>query len=109
MTESLPSLLPVRLVVLEGKPARSLIRARLPANPAIAAREQDAPEGNCSEERGAEGSETEGQHARLGPHGVAVEGVDGVEDGGNGKCGKSVRGFRVGVGGCCAYKSLVGG
>jgi hypothetical protein len=46
----LPSLPLVRLVVLEREPTCSLVRTCLPANPAIAAREQNAPESNRSEE-----------------------------------------------------------
>jgi hypothetical protein len=46
----LPSLPLVRLVVLERKATRPLIRASLPANPTIAAGKQNAPESNRSEE-----------------------------------------------------------
>jgi hypothetical protein len=96
----LPSLPLLRLVVLEREPTRPLVSARLPADPAIAAREQKAPEGNRSQERGAQRAETEGQDTCLGPHSVAVEGVDGVEDGGDSERGQRVRGFRV-RSGCC--------
>ena len=50
----LPALLPVRLIVLEWIPACPLIRTRLPADPAITARKQNAPRRHRSQETRAE-------------------------------------------------------
>jgi hypothetical protein len=99
----LPALPLLRLIVLEWEPARPLIRTRLPANPAIAAGKQNAPECHRSKEGRAQRSEAERHDARLGPHGVAVEGIHGVEDGGDGESGERVGGLGVGVGGCDAW------
>lgn len=104
LLQHLPSLLLVRLSVLEREPTRPLVRTRLPADPAIAACEQNAPERNRSKETGAQGTEAEGQDTGLGPHGVAVEGVDGVKDGGYGERGQRVGGFGVGCGGRYAWE-----
>jgi len=43
-------LLTMRLGVLKGKPTRPFVRARLPTDPAITARKQDAPQRNQREE-----------------------------------------------------------
>jgi hypothetical protein len=58
-TKHLPSLPLLRLVVLEWEPTRPLVSTRLPANPAIAAREQNAPERNRSQERRTQRAEAE--------------------------------------------------
>jgi hypothetical protein len=86
----------VRLVVLERESARPLVRTCLPADPAIAAGKQNAPESNGGEEGGAQRSEAEGQNARLGPHSIAIEGIYGVEDRGYGESGESVGSFGIG-------------
>jgi hypothetical protein len=98
----LPPLPLLRLSILERKPTRPLIRARLATNPSIAAREQNTPKRNRSQERRAQRAQAERQHPRLRPHRVAVEGVDGVENRRNGKCGEGVGSFGVCVGCCCA-------
>ena len=51
-----------------------LVRAGLTANAAIAAREQDTPQRDSAEESAANCTQSEAEHARLGPHGVSVEG-----------------------------------
>lgn len=94
--QRLPPLLLLRLSILERKPTRPLIRTRLPANPTIAARKQNAPERHGREERAAQGAEAEAHDAGLRPHGVAVEGVDGVEDCGDGESRECVGGFGIG-------------
>lgn len=83
---NLPSLPLVRLSVLEWEPTCPLIRTRLPANPAIAASKQNTPQRNCSQKAGAKRTQAKGHDSSLGPHGVPVEGVDGVEHGGYGEC-----------------------
>jgi hypothetical protein len=93
---NLSALLLVCLIVLERETTRPLIGTRLPADPAIAACKQDAPEGDGGEECGAKSAESEGEDTSLGPEGVAVESVYGVEDRGDGERGDCVGSFRVG-------------
>jgi hypothetical protein len=106
----LPALPLLCLSVLEREPTRPLIRTRLPADPTIAAGKQNAPERHRSKEGRAQRSKAEGHDARLGPHGVAVEGIYGVEDGGYRERGECIGSFGVGVGRCdaCTNKSLFG-
>lgn len=96
----LPPLPLARLAILKREPTRPLIRARLPANPTIAARKQNAPERHGSQKRAAQRTQAEAKHARLGPQSVAVECAHGVQDGGDGERGQRVGGFGV-EGGCC--------
>ena len=85
----------IRLVVLERKSTGALVRTRLPADPAIAARKQNAPERDRTEEARADGSQTEGENASLSPHAVAIEGVYSMEDSGYGKRREGVGCFRI--------------
>jgi hypothetical protein len=103
MLYNLFSLPLVRLGVLEREPTRPLVCTRLPAYPSIAARKQNTPHRHRGQEGAAQGAQAEAEHARLGPHGVAVEGVGGVQHCGDGERGERVGGFGVCVGGCGAY------
>ena len=103
----LPPLPLLCLRILERKPTRPLIRARLATNPSIATREQNTPKRNCSQERRAQRAQAERQHPRLRPHRVAVEGVNGVENCRDSERGEGVGGFGVCVGCCCAWVGRV--
>lgn len=94
---------PIRLGIPKRKPTRPLIRARLPANPPITARKQNTPHGHRRQKRAAQRPQTEAEHARLRPHGVAVEGKGRVPDGCDGERRERVGRFGVGVGGCGAW------
>lgn len=89
--------LPLRLdLILKREPTRPLIRPRLPTNPPIATRKQDAPDRHGAEEAAAGDAKAEAQDARVGPQHVGVEGVEAVEEGGDGEGGEGVG--RLGVG-----------
>ena len=95
----LPSLPLLSLLVLERESRCPLVSTCLPANAAIAASEQNAPKRNHSQEARAERCQTERHDTNLGPHGVAVEGDDRMEDCGYGKGRERVGGLGVfGVG-----------
>lgn len=95
MSAALSRLALISLRVLELEPTGPLIRARLPANPTIAARKQNAPQRNRSQETRSHSAEPEGEDARLRPHAVAVEGDGAVVDGGYGERGEGVWSFGV--------------
>lgn len=84
------------LLVLEREPACPLIRACLTADPAITAGEQDAPQRNGTEEATSNRTERKGKDTDLSPHSIPVKRKNGMEEGGDGKCGEGIRRFRVG-------------
>lgn len=94
---SLPLLPLIRLCILKGKPTGPLIHARLPANLAIAASKQDAPQRHRAEEHAAYAAQSERKHARLRPQPVAVERRCRVEQRCDGQRGECVRCFGVSV------------
>jgi hypothetical protein len=95
VTLSLPSLPLVRLRVLKREPTRPLIRTSLAADPPVAARKQNAPHGNRSEEPRTEAAHAERCNTRFGPHAVAVEGIGRVEERRDGQRGQRIRRFGV--------------
>ena len=97
LANPLPGLPLIGLSVLERKPTRPLVCARLPADLAVAARKQNTPQCNECEEPGAEAAQAERRHTRLRPQAVAIKGVGCVEEGGDGEGGKRIGGFGVGV------------
>lgn len=96
----------VRLSILERESTGPLVCTRLPADPAIAASEENAPQRHYGKETGTQCAQTESHDACLGPHGVAVECVDSVEHGGYSERREGVRCFGVFGLGCCACMVL---
>lgn len=70
----LPRLPLVRFGVLERPPAGPLVGARLAADAAVAASEQDAPQAHGGQRGAAGDAQGERGHVCLGPHPVHVEG-----------------------------------
>jgi hypothetical protein len=96
LSQHLPALLLVGLVVLEREPTGPLVRARLPADATVARGEHDAPERDGGKERGAKRTESEAEYAGFGPHGVAVECGHGVEHGGYRERREGIRSLGIG-------------
>ena len=86
----------MRLSVLEREPTGPLIRTSLPANPAIAAGEKNAPQRDKTEEATATNAQRVRKDACLRPHAVGVESVGGVEEGRDGHRGERIGCFGVG-------------
>jgi hypothetical protein len=102
----LPSLPLVGLSVLEWEPTCPLVRARLSADPAIATGKQDAPQCYHGQKARTKCAKTERQDSSLGPHSVAVEGVDGVKHGGYGESRQGIWCFWIFGLGRCAWAGL---
>lgn len=92
----LSSLPLVCLGVLERKSTGPLIRTRLPANPAITARKQNAPECNSGKEARANRSKAEGENASLCPHAVSIERKGDMIEGSYRECREGIRCFGIG-------------
>lgn len=102
----LPSLPLVCLSILEWEPTRPLIRTSLPADPAVATSEQDAPQRDRGQETRTKCTQAKRHDSSLGPHGVSIKGISGVEHGGYGKGWQCVWCFWILGLGCCACSKL---
>src|SRR5690606_12108166 len=85
----------IRLCILERKTRRPLIRASLPANPAITASEQDAPQRNRAQESTSNTTQTEGNDTGFSPHAVPVESICCMKEASNSESRESVGRFGV--------------